>query len=141
MLLIAKIGFKNNAKEYIEFDKGHEPVDSSGETVPDRHPDGVHKGARFSIGGDKKIEEMKNMQKHLTVIRQLASAEVIGDGNDKDLCKKIDQEVKTEKRQREEAARLAAAGSSADIARNTVSAMQEAGWTAPKAKAKVEPPA
>ena len=130
MQLIAIRGFKNtnSAKPLIKFASDHATADDNGEALPGRHPDGVHKGARFTIGGDKKLDEMKNLPGERDLIRQLLSATVIGDGTDTDLCKKIDAEVALEQKQREETSRLLAAGSSADTTRQLLAA----GWTPPK---------
>lgn len=116
MKLIAIHGFKNNEKELIEFDDAHK-TGSRGEDPADKwfHPDGVHKGARFSIGGDKKPAEMKNMQKHLDLIRQLSAAQVIGDGTDEALCKRIDAEVAQDKAGIAEQRKLMAAGGNASV--------------------------
>jgi hypothetical protein len=132
MQLIAKQGFKNTntAKPLIEFAPEHDPIDKDGNTVPGRHAEAVHKGARFTIGGDKKLDEMKNLPAQRDLIRQLLSAGVIGDGNDVDLCKKVDAEVKLEKAQREENSRLLAAGSQGDAFRQA----EAAGWTPPSKK-------
>jgi hypothetical protein len=104
MQLIARQGFKNNAKGYIVFGDGHETTDSNGDAVAGRHPDGVHKGARFSIGGDRELDDLNGVNGlpyHSSVIRELLTAGLIGNANDATLCKKIDAEVAAEKRQQE----------------------------------------
>ena len=133
MKLIALHGFKNNAKELIEFAPGHDPLAENADKW--LHPDGVHKGARFSIGGDKKPAEMKNMQKHMDLIRELSTAQVIGDASDADLCKRVDEEVVADKAKVEENRKLKAAGSNDALIEQAVkvalSAILAAGWTPP----------
>ena len=114
MNLIALRGFKNNAKDQIIM---------VGDPV---HEDGVHKGARFSIGGDKSYKEMRD-KKLLDLIANLNHAECIGDAADKALCKRIDDEVATEARQQKEATAAASSGGTADVARAVAAALQELG--------------
>jgi len=123
MNLIATRGFlnTNRCKALIKFADGHGPLDDNGDTIEGRHVDGVHKGARLSIGGDKKYADMKNMQQEAALIRDLNSAGVVGDAADTELCAKIDAELKTEAKQRTEYRKLYGAGSTADTTTQVVS--------------------
>ena len=114
MNLIALRGFKNNAKDQIEFAKDVDVL----------HEHGVHKGARFSIGGDKPFKEIRE-RKLQDLIATLNHAECIGDAGDSALCKRIDEEVKVEARQRKEATTSTATGSTAEVARAVIAALQE----------------
>ena len=124
MKLIALRGFKNNSKELIVLEKGQETT----------HPDGIDKGTLFSIGGDVHVDDDGMPQKHKRLIKELSMAKCIGDSSDAKLCAKIAKEIEQEEKQREEQKKLISAGGPADMARQTVAALIEAGW-GPPAKA------
>jgi len=131
MNLIALRGFKNNSPEIIKFAKGHEPL-VDGERVDGRHEGGVHAGARFSIGGDTPLAELPDAYRR--VVQALAGAKCVGDASDEKLCKKVDAEVAADKVKQEEASKLVLSGGPADMARQALAALIEAGWAPPTAK-------
>ena len=84
----------------------------------------VHKGATFSIGGNKDFKDLSKSDQR--AILELNAANCIGDATDEKLAKRIQKEAAIERDSETRAATTAvAAGSPADMVR----ILSEAGFT------------
>ena len=79
MKLVCASDFRNTTPDRIEID----------DAVNAKH---VHKGARFTIGGDAPLEKLSAADKRL--VGELNNAGRIVDESQKDLVARIDEEVK-----------------------------------------------
>lgn len=77
MKLIAKTSFRNPGQA-IEIEGA-------------QHPDHIHQGAIFTIGGDLPFEKLKKADQMLVVT--LNAADRLGDANNPEIVKKVNAEV------------------------------------------------
>ena len=142
MNLIAIRGFKNveSIKDIIKFLPGHAPVDDAGEAVDGRHPEGVHKGALFTIGQDRPFDDLSDKLK--LIVLQLRHAKCIGetDGDKgKALVEKINKEVAKEQKDAKDAKDATASGSLKDLMNQLLTLGWKPPVTPPTAPVKAPP--
>lgn len=82
MKLIAKRDFRNPGRVL--------PVENA------IHPDHVHKGAQFAIGGDTPFEKLNRADRELVSL--LNSSDCLADGSDDSIVRRILGEVAAERR-------------------------------------------
>jgi hypothetical protein len=74
-----------------------------------KHPRFVHKGARFSIGGDAPVDKISS-KADKALIGQLAAASCAGDAGDPKTVKRVEDEIAEDKAREESDAKALKTG-------------------------------